>query len=782
MKKFLYILLVLITPFIEAFGGNSSWGNFNWPASRTYLTYSNEREIITEVWTFTDTAYFDEIIVGFLEVDSIVIEYINAEYLDADSILCRNGLTVQGETVLGNAATDTVDVYGLMNNRANQRVFNASPGIWIFDTDLETGASVDTAAIYMEASTSPTITLYGTDGDNWGIGINTSDQAIFTGASGGYIFDDDILPSASLGIDIGAVALLINNGFFDSLNITTDIINAGILTNNGESFLGNELTDTTTVYRVQHKGSVMFDSLATGVKYLDFSLADNASASAYWLYANSNNYWTTDGSFKAQIISALTELTVGDDKWLTVGTSSDAAFMWETVDENANELIVYLPEGGGTNVPVCVFGDASIWNVDLGWFDGITEPRFVVVDDDADSWQGFGFTADDKPGIMMGGAAKSFTLPNALTLQLHTIAAGDSVVFNFILDATDSTLKYYDNAGWVEYYRQGGTDVVDADIASSATWNARLDTATIVTWADTNVVATQYFVDDMVGDSIANSLGDLSAQIGAVLKDSLNLDTKAEFNALTSDQDFLFKDDSTLYATLTALGTMVGDSVKNTLADLNIQLSVTLKDSSLLDTPTEFKALFVTGEEPLFKSDSADGDGFATPTDLTAYLPLAGGIMSGDIWYGDPGTSANSKTLYFLSDNGTEVDTAAIQAMYGDDPYLRIFAPSDAGSPTAIMDLKDTRIVIGAGTAGIDYEIYLNGETSQGTITYYEDEDMFGFDNGIQANHIQISDGTSLPTGMATYCPVAVKSDSLMISFDNGTTWMHIVTQARAVP
>jgi len=102
MKKFLYILLVLITPFIEAFGGNSSWGNFNWPASRTYLTYSNEREIITEVWTFTDTAYFDEIIVGFLEVDSIVIEYINAEYLDADSILCRNGLTVQGETVLGN--------------------------------------------------------------------------------------------------------------------------------------------------------------------------------------------------------------------------------------------------------------------------------------------------------------------------------------------------------------------------------------------------------------------------------------------------------------------------------------------------------------------------------------------------------------------------------------------------------------------------------------------------------------------------------------------------------
>jgi len=717
--------------------------------------------------TFADTAFFQEATFTYIEVDTVVITYVTGS--TAMDSLAVNVIIVN--TKIKPDANNGA-VLGEANTRFSAGFFNYIFANNIGDTDgSDTTGFTVTNGVWAASGIDTLRGLTVLVSQKAKIDTLYWDSDFNTYTVGG----DDLQRLFTGGVQAWVIG---NNGFQINRDVTMD----SVVIISGETFLGDTLTDTTTVYRVQHKGSVMFDILEAGTKYLDFSLANNASATTYWLYANSSNYWSTSGTLNASVIRGNSEVTVGDDKYITLGTYSEAAFMWETADANANELIIYLPEGGATDVPVGVFGDASILNVNLGWFNGVTEPRWVVVDDDADSWVGISHSADDTPAIMIGGAAKSFTLPNALTLQLHTIATGDSVVFNFILDATDSTLKYYDNAGWVEYYRQGGTDVADADIASSATWNARLDTATIVTWADTNVVATQYFVDDMVGDSIANSLGDLSAQIGAVLKDSLNLDTKAEFNALTSDQDFLFKDDSTLYATLTALGTMVGDSVKNTLADLNIQLSVTLKDSSLLDTPTEFKALFVTGEEPLFKSDSADGDGFATPTDLTAYLPLAGGIMSGDIWYGDPGTSANSKTLYFLSDNGTEVDTAAIQAMYGDDPYLRIFAPSDAGSPTAIMDLKDTRIVIGAGTAGIDYEIYLNGETSQGTITYYEDEDMFGFDNGIQANHIQLSDGTSLPTGIATYCPVAVKSDSLMISFDNGTTWMHIVTQARAVP
>lgn len=51
-----------------------------------------------------------------------------------------------------------------------------------------------------------------------------------------------------------------------------------------------------------HGTSVKFDSAGNGAMsnaaYLDFTLADNASASIYWLYASSTNYWTTDGNFK----------------------------------------------------------------------------------------------------------------------------------------------------------------------------------------------------------------------------------------------------------------------------------------------------------------------------------------------------------------------------------------------------------------------------------------------------------------------------------------------------
>ena len=62
----------------------------------------------------------------------------------------------------------------------------------------------------------------------------------------------------------------------------------------------------------------------------------------------------------------------------------------------------------------------------------------------------------------------------------------------------------------------------------------------------------------------------------------------------------------------------------------------------------------------------------------------------------------------------------------------------DAG--TAQLDESPT---IGAGAAGIDYTLSFNGETSDGTLQYMEDEDRFDFDN------LQ-SDGTLGVTGDAT--------------------------------
>jgi len=66
-------------------------------------------------------------------------------------------------------------------------VFSAR-GTWQFGTGTGSSAT-DSSIVWSSNSGSPLQTFYGTDGDAFSIGINTSDEALFTGASGGYSFD-----------------------------------------------------------------------------------------------------------------------------------------------------------------------------------------------------------------------------------------------------------------------------------------------------------------------------------------------------------------------------------------------------------------------------------------------------------------------------------------------------------------------------------------------------------------------------------------------------------------
>jgi len=63
-------------------------------------------------------------------------------------------------------------------------------------------------------------------------------------------------------------------------------------------------------------------------------------------------------------------------------TAPNASALWETADANANALLTTLPEGGATDVPVFIVGDASALNTDLGLFDGITDPTVAILSDD----------------------------------------------------------------------------------------------------------------------------------------------------------------------------------------------------------------------------------------------------------------------------------------------------------------------------------------------------------------------------------------------------------------
>ncbi len=97
-----------------------------------------------------------------------------------------------------------------------------------------------------------------------------------------------------------------------------------------------------------------------------------------------------------------------DDADLTFGTDLDAKLKWETADVNANELLLVLPDGDGTNVPVFVIGNTNIDNVDLAKFAGETDPTVAL------------FSAD---------ATKRVTLKhNGTNAQLYS-SSGDIILF-----------------------------------------------------------------------------------------------------------------------------------------------------------------------------------------------------------------------------------------------------------------------------------------------------------------------------------------------------------------
>ena len=74
------------------------------------------------------------------------------------------------------------------------------------------------------------------------------------------------------------------------------------------------------------------------------------------------------------------DVIIEDSREMSFGTTADASFIWEDADANANELLLTFPAGGGTDVPVLALADSSAQNLDLGFFNGLTQPTLAVVD------------------------------------------------------------------------------------------------------------------------------------------------------------------------------------------------------------------------------------------------------------------------------------------------------------------------------------------------------------------------------------------------------------------
>jgi len=85
-------------------------------------------------------------------------------------------------------------------------------------------------------------------------------------------------------------------------------------------------------------------------------------------------------------LTLVSNQTFNDDVLLQFGTGGTVHCLYETADGNANLLLCTTPEGGGTDVPVFVWGDVTAENADLGLFNGITSPSIAVLSDDALSY------------------------------------------------------------------------------------------------------------------------------------------------------------------------------------------------------------------------------------------------------------------------------------------------------------------------------------------------------------------------------------------------------------
>uniref|UniRef100_A0A6M3XP88 Uncharacterized protein n=1 Tax=viral metagenome TaxID=1070528 RepID=A0A6M3XP88_9ZZZZ len=92
--------------------------------------------------------------------------------------------------------------FGTTVPQAQLSQVSATPGWYMTDRDLNIirtslAQATDTAAVYIEADGTPSLTFAGTDGDVYSLTINTSDQAVFSGASGVSLGTDALLMSTN---------------------------------------------------------------------------------------------------------------------------------------------------------------------------------------------------------------------------------------------------------------------------------------------------------------------------------------------------------------------------------------------------------------------------------------------------------------------------------------------------------------------------------------------------------------------------------------------------------
>lgn len=148
-------------------------------------------------------------------------------------------------------------------------------------------------------------------------------------------------------------------------------------------------------------------------------------------------------------------IALQDDEFLKFGNTAAAPNVqigWETADPNANELVVDLPTGGAVDVPVIAVG-VGVLNVNLGFFNGLTEPMVAVLDVTRVSYVGLHANAAAGPTLRMkvgAGAVRSHTIPDVVSDTFAMLAATQSLSAKTLVSPVITTSPTAAGSTWAD--------------------------------------------------------------------------------------------------------------------------------------------------------------------------------------------------------------------------------------------------------------------------------------------------------------------------------------------
>jgi hypothetical protein len=148
----------------------------------------------------------------------------------------------------------------------------------------------------------------------------------------------------------------------------------------------------------------------------------------------------------ASLVTFNGTVVVAEDTTLNIG---QARFVHESADADAICLVGYMRLTGDANkVPVFAWGQQTILNADLGFFNGLTEPRIAVLDADVDSYISIGHSADDLSQLL----SRTNTTPTATDQLVGVHAYG--------LDGNASAADF--RYGYIALIADNVTDTTEA--------------------------------------------------------------------------------------------------------------------------------------------------------------------------------------------------------------------------------------------------------------------------------------------------------------------------------